>query len=272
MSLDDVSVIIPVRDDPLIFRCLESIGPDIRVVIVANGSPAPFLRKLRDIAHDPVRLVVLEQPGIGAAYNAGIAASTTRWVLLMDSDCTFRPGGMAAMTRHATGSRLVKGRVEFEYDTWQTRLSALGRRYLEDPRFTGRVNAYSPPLMYPKDLIQQMGGHHFDDRLKWREDRDFELRRRAAGLPVHFEPEATIVHKKLSIRDDLTSVRNYGRAQRVGESSGALPRLRFGHEVRKVTRMWRRVLRQGGLAVSTYAVSRYLVLWGARAFSREAAR
>jgi glycosyltransferase involved in cell wall biosynthesis len=235
---------------------------------VANGSLGEFLGLLRGIDRDGVRLVVLENAGIGAAYNAGIEACSTKWVLLMDSDCIFLPGALAAMLRHETEVEFVKGRVVFQSDNWTTRLTARGRRYLEDPLFTGRVNAYSPPLMYRTELVCRMGGFHFDDRLKWREDREFELRRRAAGIRVRFEPDATIMHKRLLIAEDLASVWNYGLAQRAGEVLGILPKLRAGHEIRKVSRAWSRITRQGGFVVSAYAVGRYLVMWWARRFGR----
>ncbi|WP_430791067.1 glycosyltransferase family 2 protein [Actinoplanes sp. G11-F43] len=264
----DVTVVIPVRDDPLVFRCLASIDVDIPAVVVANGSTPEFLRLLEHVCRGNVRLVVCEQPGIGTAYNAGIAAADTDWVLLMDSDCVFRQGALTAMLKHADGERMVKGRVEFEGTGWQTRLTARARRCCEDPLLTGRVNAYSPPLLYPKAIVGRMDGRHFDDRLAWREDRDFELRRRKAGLPVVFEPDGVIVHKPLSIRQDLASVRSYGGGQRRGERLGILPRFTARHELRKVARIGRRAIRQDGPAVAAYSVSRYLMLWWARAVTR----
>lgn len=268
VQTSDVTIVIPVKDDPLIYRCIESVDQRCDIVVASNGSPMPFLMDLRARALGRFRLAVLEEPGIGAAYNAGIAASKTDWILLMDSDCVFKPGALAALFATAGSNVFVKGRVEFQHDDWASWITAGGRRHLEDTRHTGRSNAYSPPLLYRRDVVSRMGGYHFDARMKWREDRDFELRRRSAGLEVTYEPMGVITHKRLTIREDLRSVRNYGTAQWSGEQLGLLPRLRARHEVTKVWRMSWRVAVQAGPFVSAYAVLRYVVLWSARLSAR----
>lgn len=227
------SIVIPVKDDPLIFQCLESVDEQVEVVVVTNGSTPAFLQSLAAFEEFPLEIVSLEKPGIGAAFNAGAEKASGDFILLMDSDCVFTPGSIRAMVAGLGSGNFSRGRTVFSNYNWTTGMTARTREYTEDALRTRRPNAYSPPLLYRKDVIRQMGGYHFDPRLAWREDRDFELRRRAAGLPVTFVSKGTVIHKPLSIRADLASVRNYGAGQRCGELLGVLPRMSPRHELMK---------------------------------------
>lgn len=259
--LRQISVLIPVRDDPLIVECIASVNEPVEIVIAANGSSPEFLAELRAIDDDRVRVVAVPEPGIGRAYNTGIEAARGSHILLMDSDCVFAPVTLRAMAAAAIGSDLVKGRVLFRQEDWQSTFTARARQHLEDPTLTGSVNAYSPPLLYRRDLVQQMGSYHFDARMVWREDREFELRRRAAGLEVCFVAEATITHKPLSLREDIRSLFSYGRGQRRGEDLGLLPRFSVDHELAKVARVVGRILNQRRPGIAAYAVLRYACVW-----------
>ncbi|MET9730131.1 glycosyltransferase family A protein [Streptomyces sp. NPDC006458] len=235
------SVVIPVKDDPLIFRCLESIDERVEVVVVTNGSTPAFVRWVASFDRFPLEILSLEEAGIGAAFNAGAEKASGDFVLLMDSDCVFTPGSIRAMAAGLGTGSFSRGRTVFSSHNWATRMTARTREYTEDALRTRRPNAYSPPLLYRKDVIRHMGGYHFDTRLTWREDRDFELRRRAAGLPVAFVPEGTVIHKPLTIRADLASVRNYGAGQHRGECLGILPESSARHEWAKTLRAVARI-------------------------------
>jgi glycosyltransferase involved in cell wall biosynthesis len=261
-----VTIVIPVCDDPLIYRCLASIDVDCPVVVATNGSPGRFLDALRAHAKSADRVSVVSSPhrGIGSAYNQAIAHATTPLVLLMDSDCVFEPGAISAMLA-AHEHDLVKGRVEFETSTRGTRLVAAARRLTEDPLLTGKVSAYSPPLLYRTSIVGEMGGYHFASALKWREDRDFELRRRTSGLAVHLVPKAVIRHKPLSVRADLRSVWAYGTGQAHGERLSVLPKMSAAHELKKVRATIARAIRNGSAAAGAYAAVRGIVLLTSRA-------
>jgi glycosyltransferase involved in cell wall biosynthesis len=235
------SIVIPVKDDPLIFRCLQSVDEPVEVIVVTNGSTPAFLKSLGSFDKYPLEIVSLEKPGIGAAYNAGAERASGDFILLMDSDCVFTSGSIRALVTGLGRGSFARGRVLFRSHGLATHMTARTREYTEDALRTGRPNAYSPPLLYRKDVIRQMGGYHFDPRLAWREDRDFELRRRAAGLPVAFVPKGTVIHKPLSIRADLASVRNYGAGQHHGELLGIFPKTSLRHEWAKTVRAVARI-------------------------------
>ena len=239
--INHTSIVIPVKDDPLIFHCLESVDERAEVVVVTNGSTPQFVRSLASFEKYPLEIVSLAQPGIGAAFNAGAEKAAGDFILLMDSDCVFTPGSIRALVKGLGSGDFSRGRTVFSCHSRATRMAARTREYTEDALRTHRPNAYSPPLLYRKDVIERMGGYHFDPRLGWREDRDFELRRRAAGLPVTFVPEGTVIHKPLSIRADLASVVNYGAGQHCGEVLGVLPKTCLRHEFAKSVRAGGRI-------------------------------
>ncbi|HEX5116529.1 MAG TPA: glycosyltransferase family A protein [Pseudonocardiaceae bacterium] len=230
------SIVIPVKDDPLIIRCLESVDEHVEVVVVTNGSTPAFLELLGSFDKYPIEIVSLDEPGIGAAFNAGAEKASGDFILLMDSDCVFTPGSIRALATGLGSGDFSRGRTVFSSHNWATRMTARTREYTEDALRTGRPNAYSPPLLYRKDVIRKMGDYHFDSRLAWREDRDFELRRRAAGLPISFVPEGTVIHKPLSFKADLASVRSYGAGQHKGEVLGFFPKVALRHEFAKTLR------------------------------------
>ncbi|MFK4123196.1 glycosyltransferase family 2 protein [Streptomyces longwoodensis] len=262
----DLTIIIPVRDDPLIYRCLASIDVPCSVIVSTNGSPDWFLKGLTAYAKASAHVTVLstDESGIGLAYNRAIAQAATPLVLLMDSDCVFEPGTIASMLAEASLG-LVKGRVRFETAGPGSLLVAAARRLTEDPLVTRKTNAYSPPLLYSTDIVEKMGGYHFSTAMKWREDRDFELRRRKSDIPVRLVPQAVIWHKPLRIRDDLRSVRAYGAGQAHGEALKVLPTMSLRHELSKAcTVAWRGVQR-GEYAAGAYAAFRVLLVVASRA-------
>ncbi|MFF3991594.1 glycosyltransferase family 2 protein [Streptomyces sp. NPDC001797] len=265
VASQELTIVIPVRDDPLIYRCLASIDVPCPVIISTNGSPDWFLKGLTTYAKASSHVTVLSTPenGIGLAYNRAIAQTVTPLVLLMDSDCVFEPGAIAALLAEASFG-LVKGRVRFESAGRTSRLVAAARRLTEDPLVTKKVNAYSPPLLYRTDIVAKMGRYHFNTAMKWREDRDFELRRRKANIPVRLVPQAVIWHKPLSIRDDLKSVRAYGAGQAHGEALKVLPAMSLRHELSKAcTVAWRGVQR-GEYGAGAYAALRNLLVVASR--------
>lgn len=267
------SVVIPVRDDIRIFACVDSIDEDaVEVVVVSNGSPPEFTRMLKRFLADRVTLVVVREAGIGRAYNSGIEAASGRYILLMDSDCTFAEGAVRQLAHGIGTASLVKGRLTFATAGLTTRMAAGVRTATEDSLRSGRASAYSPPLLYDRQIVTQMGGYHFADDLAWREDRDFELRRRAAGLPVAFAPLATITHAPLPVLSDLRSAFNYGRGEALGRTLGLFPAEKRGSRLGKTARTALRILRKDrSPTIALYFLCRRAVFqMGLRSFNSRA--
>src|SRR5690606_32472995 len=167
------AVVIALRDDLRIADCIASVDEDVEIVLALNG-PSEAVLKLIDEHPRPLTVTQIDDVGnLGAAYNAGAAATDRQYLLLMDSDCTFAPGVVRAMVRAVLTAPVVKGQVVYgESDGLLSRLTARVREFDEGDY----VSALSPPLIYNRAIIDHIGGYHFDELIHWCEDREFDFR------------------------------------------------------------------------------------------------
>jgi CTP:molybdopterin cytidylyltransferase MocA len=218
--VDALTVVIPCKDDPLVERCLASIDEPLDVVVAFNGSPAGFADRVMARAHDGLRVhrVDLSEANLAAALEVGIAAAPTRRVLLMDSDCTFRAGSLAAtanaMDTGDTADEVYKGTVVFARSRgWLARPIAQSRAH-----YTADVlTAFKPPLAFAVDLRARLGGYFFDERLHWKEDADLDCRVRAAGVRIVGVPDCVIDHSPVTALGDFRSNYRYGVGSAIAE-------------------------------------------------------
>jgi glycosyltransferase involved in cell wall biosynthesis len=221
MSTEDAirqtSIVIALKDDSRILKCMDSVDEPVEIVLVLNGTP-PELRA--QLAKHPATPVVVEIPDVGnlgGAYNAGIEAASGRYILLMDSDCLFSPGTIRTMAALVDRYPVVKGQVV--YETAPTRISWLIARIREFDE-GDYVSALSPPLIYDRNLAEHIGGYHFDPLIHWCEDREFDFRLQMADIPVLYEPTATILHGAQVGIQNLRSYWRYGHGEAIGQELG----------------------------------------------------
>lgn len=211
------SVVIALRDDLRIADCIESIDEDVEIVLALNG-PSDAVKKL--IAEHPRPLTITEIADVGnlgAAYNAGAAATDNQYLLLMDSDCVFAPGVVRMMVRAALTEPVVKGQVVYgESAGLLSKLTARVREFDEGDY----ISALSPPLIYNRAIIDHIGGYHFDELIHWCEDREFDFRLQLAGIPVVFLPEARIFHDAQHGFANMRSYFRYGVGEAVAQETG----------------------------------------------------
>ncbi|WP_416223936.1 glycosyltransferase family A protein [Tepidiforma sp.] len=116
MTARAVSVVIPVKDDPRIEACLDSIlaacppALDLRLIVVDNGSAPDFSAWLEARCAGRVALLRDPVPGVYRARNLGVEHAHGEAVFFTDADCLVRTGwfeaGLAAL---AAGADLVQG-------------------------------------------------------------------------------------------------------------------------------------------------------------------
>src|ERR1700722_14569573 len=101
--MGEVSVVIPTynRAD-LLPRAIESAlaqtRPPAEVVIVDDGSTDDTASVVAQYAHrdaDRVRLLRVPNGGVARARNAGLAATRSEWIALLDSDDVWAPDKLA---------------------------------------------------------------------------------------------------------------------------------------------------------------------------------
>jgi len=109
---DLISVIIPTRNEPLIWSLVENVHKalsfiDHEIVIVDKSERPPDL--------EAARVISQRSSGLGRAILEGFEAAKGEWVSVMDGDCSHRPEDLASivkMSRHydfVLGSRYAKG-------------------------------------------------------------------------------------------------------------------------------------------------------------------
>lgn len=250
--IDDLTVLVPVRDDRRLVDALASMDVECPVLVVLNGATPAFEAWVRERVPPRTRLLCLPEPGLGRAYNEGLRACETEHALLMDSDCRFAPGTIARLRRGLAHAPLSKGRVVFEArDRW----SGIVAQYREF-HTSDFVNAYSPPLALSRTVIELLLGGFFCEALAWSEDFEFDRRVRQRGIRIHHDPEAVIFHPPLGLRADLRAAYNYGRGYAMGERLGVLPSPRRSpvERLRRRLRHFAEVRRAKSLPAGLYAL------------------
>jgi glycosyltransferase involved in cell wall biosynthesis len=250
-ALATTSIIIPVKDDIKLVRCLESIDEDVEVVFALND-PSDEIRKI--VKQCSLRHVTseIDEGNIGAAYNSGTRVANGRFLLFMDSDCIFRPGTIRLMARTVIDHPVVKGQCVFT--AAQGWLSNVIRRAREF-QTSDHVNAYSPPLIYDTEILPKIGGYHYSDFVHSQQDREFDFRLQLAGIPVHLEPEAIIYHAAQTGAADLRSGHKYGMGEAIGRELGIFvtpsPWWRLADDLRSIAQ----VLSAKGIAPAAYRMT-----------------
>lgn len=222
----NLSVIIPVRDDPLISRCIDSIDAPVESVIVLN-TPSEQVRAISEELSLKKGTIVTEiaRNNLAEAYNAGIAASSRDNILLMNSDCTFDPGTISKLYIGLEKEFIAKGKPRPTITNLESLVVAKSRDY----HCGDLKNAYSPPLAFRKSISELIGGYYYNPSVPWTEDHEFNQRVQDAGLNIYYDPSATIQHAPLDIKTDLRSAFRYGAGQYEGIKNDATkPDWRYG--------------------------------------------
>jgi mycofactocin glycosyltransferase len=222
-GLDEVSVVIPVRDrEPELRNLLAGLDPALEVIVVDDGS------------HEALTAATIRHPtpqGPAAARNAGIAAASRPFVAVLDSDVVVPHGWLTALLPHfvdprvaAVAPRVVaarKGdpagpisRVLARYDAARSPLD-LGR--LPAQVSAGSRVSYVPAaaLVLRRSALGEQPPF-FDETLRYGEDVDLIWRLAEAGWTVRYEPGAAVGHAH---RTTLRAA----AAQRFGYGSSAAP-------------------------------------------------
>lgn len=143
-----VSVIIPVRDDPRLVRCLEAVADQtypadlVEVLVADNGSTTP----VEELCAAWPRVEVVQQPSGGsyAARNAAVLASSGAVLAFTDADClpaaTWLEEAVAAIEG---GAEIVAGHITV---------------HARDAEAPHPVEAYELVHAFPQEVYVGRGG------------------------------------------------------------------------------------------------------------------
>ena len=84
-------VIVTLKSEKVIHKCIESIGQDIPIIVVENSNNEKFKNELEHKYKNLKCVLSKSNIGMGAANNIGIKLSKTDYVLILNPDVTLFP-------------------------------------------------------------------------------------------------------------------------------------------------------------------------------------
>ena len=187
----EVSVVVATRDRPeRLGGLLSSLSAqqfrDFEVVVVDDGStrgapPVP----------EGVRLLRHERSlGPSAARNTGWRAASSPYVAFIDDDCVASPGWLSALLAAARPAAIVQGPVS-PIPSERSRLGPFSRSLWVD-----RLGPWfqAANVLYPRDLLERVGGFDADAFPFAGEDCDLAWRALSDGAEAVWAPDAIVHH------------------------------------------------------------------------------
>jgi len=225
MNKLDLTILIPCAADERIRYCIQSIydtcEENVEILVSLNKAS----KKVREILKNfpEVKICEIKENNLSKAYNNGIRHASRNNILLMDSDCVFSKNTIKLLYSGLKYGKFSKGLPIFKYDNLISKVISKVREYTT----TDFINAYSPPLVFSKDIKNLIGGYYFHEQIPWSEDNEFNYRIQNTQLKIFYNPKAIIYHDPLTIKQDVTSGFRYGKGRKVAEELGLLPKTNF---------------------------------------------
>jgi len=211
-----LSIVIPCSDDVRIRQCIDSIDEDVEVVVALNQPSQQVKKILKSTKSNKIKIVEIKTKSLPRALNAGIEAAKNDKVVLIDSDCVFEKGAIKKIDVDLNNNLVVKGKVIFQSDDFQSNVVAKAREYV----YTYPPKPYNPFLAVKKDLSDKVGGRIFDGDIYWTEDADLQVRLEKNKVFVKYNFDAVAYHPPLSMKRDLLSAFRYGIGKRIRVEKG----------------------------------------------------
>lgn len=209
-----VTVVIPnYKGEKYLLPCLEAVyesaGIPVRVIVVDNGPADGCVEEAKELYPQTEFILFEKNYGFCRAVNAGIKASTTPYVILLNNDTKIRKGFVENLVRTMESNRkcfsveakMLQYDDPSKMDSAGTFYNALGWAFArgrdgESGKYdrTGRVfAACAGAAIYRREVFEKIG--YFDERhFAYLEDIDIGYRARIYGYVNLYEPKAEVIH------------------------------------------------------------------------------
>jgi len=213
-ALPEISVIIPVYNDPRLSQCLDALqrqsidSTRFEVIVVDNGSAEPPAELVRRMGY---HFVQEAKPGSYAARNRGLAEARGEILAFTDADCIPSPqwldAGVRALQEAGPAGGLVGGPVELFFkdprrpnwaELYDSVTSLDSQTYVLKQGFCVTANLFTKRIVF-----EQAGA--FNAELMSGGDHEWSRRAIAHGWRLMYEPQATVRHPaRASLRELMT--------------------------------------------------------------------
>lgn len=203
----DITVVIANSENESVFNSINAIKGEASVVV----SLTPCKSIETELSKMDIPFTKVPRGNLGLTYNAGIELAATNKVIIMDDHSVFEQGAIGKLAEGLEQYDVCKARLSFGHD------GTLFNREIADARdFINSMPqlAYTPGLALRKDIREQIGGHFFDEQVKWAEDAEFSYRLHKNGLKFGYIKDAVVTHPAVSLKHDLKGAFLIGLSKR----------------------------------------------------------
>lgn len=204
----DITVVIASSEDEAVFNCIDSVRDEARIAV----SLTPYTPIETRLSNMSIPFVVVPRGNLGVTFNAGIELATTNKVIVMTDDAMFKPGAIEKLAEGLEQYDACKARLSFQYDDAHplSAVVASARDFIN----SSPTRVFTPGLALRKDIRDQMGGHFFNEQVRWAEDSEFSYRFHNNGLSFGYIKDAVVTHPAVSLRHDLRGAFLIGLSKR----------------------------------------------------------
>lgn len=268
--MKDLTIVIPVRNDPLLAQAVASTPADVEVIVAMTAPPPSAVEEARGLAKGRnLRIEVTPTPGMSAGVNLGTRLASTGKIVILDSDCILQPSSLEAYSAALETHAFVRGVTLVERSGYWSRMAALGTERLNRV-FRDSPRLFGPSIAFRREDFLALGG--YDEAMVYGScDHEFALRLEKRGLAVGFCEGAVLVHQPITYRIDTRSHLGYGRGMAyIDRLYGGCYGLEYCRRRLAPRELWIRAVERGPMSVVRALILGSLMLRGYRRDNAEA--
>ena len=202
-----LSIVIPVRDDNRIFRCIDSflnmkMVVQAELIVVCNDAPYFFQEKLKHYSktHSNIQIILTHHLNRRQRRDLGTKQAQSIYICFIDSDCVFDAEYLVHLLPVIASQPILRGKVIYlPQASLFSKGNCIYREIADEHLF--KHETFSPNLILHKQVLENVGGWVNDGKSIHYSD-DFVLSDsiRRYGYIVQHIDQAVIYHE-----DDLNA-------------------------------------------------------------------